>query len=388
MAKFNEAQKISIWTGIVDLLLGIAKFVVGTLTHSHALVADAFHSFADLATDLMVAWLAKYSDHGPDDDHPYGHGRFETLGAWILGAVLIFVGAGIAYDAIHNLMEDTTDVPGKGALFVAFISILAKEVIFHITLRIGKRINSQLIQANAWHSRTDSFSSIVVVVGILGAMFGVIWLDKVAALVVAAYIAKIGWDFALSSAKELVDTSLSQTELAEIRQFVVSFEGVRDCHDLRSRKMGSHVLLDLHLRVDPMLSVSEGHHIGEYLALKIRSQFLTVSEVSFHVDAEDDLIYSPLYRGSEVAPRALPPLRNEIVETLRQCWREIENAPDPQQANLHFLGGRVHVEVFLTADFYMPPAARDAFEHELKQKVNHLDWLGQVCVWYGSGAVI
>ncbi|HET8706865.1 MAG TPA: cation diffusion facilitator family transporter, partial [Pseudomonadales bacterium] len=326
--------------------------------------------------------------HGPDDDHPYGHGRFETLGSWILGAVLLFVGLGIAYDSVQKMMEESTQVPGQAALLVAVISILSKEIIFQITIRIGRRLNSQLIQANAWHSRTDSFSSIVVVIGIVGAMFGFVWLDKVAALVVAAYIAKIGWDFALSSAKELVDTSLSQEDMAEIRKFVVGFEGVRDCHDLRSRKMGSHYLLDLHLRVDPMLSVSEGHHIGESLALKIRSEFLTISEVSFHVDAEDDLVYSPLYRGSEVAPRELPPLRGEVVATLRQCWRDVENAPDPQQANLHFLGGRVHVEVFLSVDYYKDGAARAQFEHTLKEKTAHLTWLGQVAVWYGSGAVV
>lgn len=388
MAKLNEAQKISIWTSVVDLVLSVLKFVVGTMTNSHALVADAFHSIADLATDLMVVWLAKYSDHGPDDDHPYGHGRFETLGSWILGAVLIFVGLGIAYDSVQKMAEVTSEVPGQSALIVAIVALLSKELIFQITIRIGKRLNSQLIQANAWHARTDSFSSIVVVIGIIGAMFGFAWLDKVAALVVAAYIAKIGWEFALSSAKELVDTALSQGEIAEIRKFVVDFEGVRDCHDVRSRKMGSHFLLDLHLRVDPMLSVSEGHHIGETLALRIRSEFLMISEVSFHVDAEDDLVYSPLYRGSAVAPRELPPLRREVVETLRQCWQTVENAPDPQQANLHFLGGKVHVEVFLSADFYMPNAEREKFEHVLKEKTAHLEWLGQVAVWYGSGAVI
>jgi len=388
MAKFNEAQKVSIWTSLVDLVLSVMKFVVGLATNSHALVADAYHSVADLATDLMVVWLAKYSDHGPDDDHPYGHGRFETMGSWVLGAVLFFVGLGIAYDAVSNLLEDSAEAPGQAALLVAVVSILAKEIVFQITIRIGKRLNSQLIQANAWHSRTDSFSSVVVVIGIVGAMLGYVWLDKIAALVVAAYIAKIGWDFALSSAKELVDTALSQDQLAEIRKYVVGFEGVLDCHDLRSRKMGSHFLLDMHLRVDPMLSVSEGHHIGESLSLKIRSEFLMISEVSFHVDAEDDLIYSPLYRGSHVAPRALPPLRGEVVETLRACWGGVSNAPDPQQANLHFLGGKVHVEVFLSADCYKGEREREQFEQILKEKTAHLEWLGQVAVWYGSGAIL
>ncbi len=179
---------------VIDFALGIAKIVVGIIGHSQGLVADGVHSLSDLATDAIVIWAAKQGTREADSEHPYGHERIQTVATVLLGLALIAVAIGIAYDAISRLFHpESLAAPTTLTLIVAAISIIAKEGIYHYTIRVARRIRSKLLTANAWHSRSDALSSVVVLLGILGAMAGLSYLDAVAAVIVAAMIAHVAW---------------------------------------------------------------------------------------------------------------------------------------------------------------------------------------------------
>ncbi len=195
--RYRETRKVTVVGGVLDFLLGVAKIFVGSINHSQALVVDGVHSLSDLATDFMVLFAAKHASAKADDDHPYGHGRFETVATVALGVALVGVGAGLGYDAGNRLFHpERLLVPGWLSLLVATISIVSKEAVYHYTMRAAKRLRSNLLRANAWHSRSDAISSIIVVIGIAGAMAGLNYLDAIAAVGVAFMIAKIGWDLA------------------------------------------------------------------------------------------------------------------------------------------------------------------------------------------------
>lgn len=216
--EFRAASRVTIIGMILDAVLGVLKCIVGLLFGSQALFVDGIHSFTDVASDLVVLVVMKLSRRGPDADHPYGHQRFETLGTMILGSFLIAIGGALAWDNLWRVLTtEELAVPGWPVLVIAVLSILGKEWIFRYTRHVGEQIRSYLIVANAWHSRTDAFSSVVVLIGAIGAMAGFAWLDAVAAIVIAVIIAHVGWQFTWSSVRELVDTGLSDEDTDRLR---------------------------------------------------------------------------------------------------------------------------------------------------------------------------
>jgi cation diffusion facilitator family transporter len=262
--RYRATRNVTLVGSALDLTLGIAKIIVGTLAHSQALIADGIHSLSDLGTDFMVLYAARHAHRKPDREHPYGHGRIETAATVALGIALVAVAAGIAWDSLRRLFDpDLLLQPGPLALTVAIISVLSKEWIYHYTMRVARRLNSNMLKANAWHSRSDAISSVVVVIGIIGVMLGYPFLDAVAAVVVALLIAKIGWDLTWSSLRELIDTALDAEEVKRIRDSIMKVDGVRTLHMLRTRRSGGSAFVDVHILVDPQVSVSEGHQIGE-----------------------------------------------------------------------------------------------------------------------------
>ena len=338
-ARYQDIRKVTVVGAVVDLLLGIAKVVVGLAAGSQALVADGVHSFSDLATDFLVLFAAKHAHRAADEEHPYGHGRIETVATVALGVALVGVAVGISYDAIRRLLDPELLLhPGAMALVVALVSVAAKEIIYQYTARAGRRLRSKMLLANAWHSRSDAISSIVVVIGVIGTMAGFQYLDAVAAIAVALMIAKIGWDLLWQSLQELIDTALGPEEVAAIRETIMSVNGVRACHMLRTRHSGSDVLADVHILVDPVLSVSEGHQIGEAVRHRLIETNEDVTDVTVHIDPEDDELASPCDHL---------PLRNEILKRLGQQWQGIEFGAGIEKVVLHYLNGRVSVDVFL-----------------------------------------
>lgn len=378
----QQAARVT-WLGMMlDAFLGALKVVVGIVFHSHALVADGVHSFSDMASDLVVLGVMRFSRQEPDQDHPYGHQRFETMGTVLLGTLLIAVAGGLAWDSAARLWAHAdTDVPSWPVLAVALVSVLSKEAIFQYTRYVGMQIRSQLIIANAWHSRTDALSSVIVFVAAAGAMLGYPWLDGIAAIAVSIFIGRIGWGFAWNSIQELVDTALAPQETEAIRVLAMDTEGVRDVHCVRSRQMGGDVLLEIHLQVDPSISVSEGHQIGITVTRHIMDQHTRVRDVTFHIDAEDD-------GNSEQETSPLLPMRKDVVDALRQRWEGLIDFHHAGPFRLHYLGDKVSVELFLRGDDAVDTALRNQapLATQLRHMAADLPWLGQVRVWYAEQA--
>ncbi len=368
------AQKVTLVGMALDTILGIAKIIVGLLFYSYSLVADGIHSLSDMVTDIFVLIITRISHHGPDDAHPYGHARFETLGTVILGGILITVALALAYSNAIILYEaEPTPVPGWPTLVVATISVFSKEWIFRYTKRAGEQLRSNLLIANAWHSRTDAFSSILVLVGVAGAMLGAPWLDSAAAIAVAIIIAKIGWQLAHESLEELVDTGLTPEKTEEIKSFILQHEGVRGVHDLRTRRMGQDVFLDLHILVNPDISVSEGHQIGEWVHKKLLNRYDYIHDLTYHIDAEDDNLIEN--RGR------LLPLREAVLNELQTLWRSNPIPGQIQQTKLHYLNNKIDIEIFIGCQQPDEIHKLHAALRLLKTNTAHLDWLGKISLW-------
>lgn len=340
--RYLEIRRVTLIGSVVDLLLGAVKILVGMAAYSQALVADGIHSLSDFATDVLVVFAAKHGSRDADEGHPYGHGRVETVATVILGFTLIVVGAGVAYGALDRLLQpEKLLLPGIWALIVAAVSVVAKEWIYRYTVQAAKRIHSNLLLANAWHSRSDAISSVVVMIGVGGTIAGLPYLDAVAATVVALMIAKIGWDLGWHSLLELIDTALEAERVTAIRRAIKEVPGVRAMHMLRTRCSGGAALVDVHIQVQPTLSVSEGHQIGETVRAKLIENIDEVTDVTVHIDPEDD-------EQSALCDRL--PGRQEVLSQLFGQWQGLLDMQDADNVTLHYLGGKVDVDVVLSLD--------------------------------------
>jgi cation diffusion facilitator family transporter len=248
---------------VVNVVLASAQIIVGTLTKSQALIADGIHSLSDLVSDFVVLFAGHHAKKDADDDHPYGHQRFETAASLALGLILLAVGGGMVWSALGKLESPDTIAPAHTtALWVALGAIVTKELLFRYMLRVAKAVKSSLLVANAWHARSDAASSLVVSLGILGSMAGYPLLDPIAALIVGFMVGKMGWSFAWDALHDLMDRGLDEAEVQAIRATLLATPGVSGVHDVRTRKMGDMVVADAHIEVDAQLTVEEGHNIA------------------------------------------------------------------------------------------------------------------------------
>lgn len=339
-ARFQASRRVTIIGAVINLLLAIGKTIAGVIGNSQALVADGVHSLSDLATDAMVLVASKHGSKEADEDHPYGHARIETAMTVGLGAVLIAVAVGITLDAIDRLFHPEELLrPGMLALVAALLSVLANEGLFRYTLHVARKVRSNLLKANAWHHRSDALSSVVVIIGVAGTMAGLDYLDAIAAVGVALMVAKIGWDLAWHSLRELVDTGLDPETVEAIREELMEVDGVHSVHELRTRRMGADALVDVHVLVDPRLSVSEGHHISETARSRLVRRFDEVQDVLVHIDPEDD---------ENTRPSVGLPSRKAIIRAMEPHWEAVLGKGErPKRVNLHYLDGSVWLEVFL-----------------------------------------
>jgi cation diffusion facilitator family transporter len=252
------------WVSVgVNILLTAIQIVVGVLAKSQGLVADGIHTLSDLVADFVVLFAGHHSKKDADDDHPYGHQRFETAASLVLGALLIAVGAGMLWSAVHKL-EDPSTVPTVhiAALWVACGALVAKELLFRYMLATAKRVKSSMLVANAWHARSDAASSLVVGIGIVGNLAGYPILDPIAALIVGFIVAKMGWGFGWDALHDLMDRAVDDEDVQAIRITLLETPGVQGVHDLRTRKMGDMIVVDAHLEVDAAITVEAGHDIA------------------------------------------------------------------------------------------------------------------------------
>ncbi|KVH69548.1 cation diffusion facilitator family transporter [Burkholderia ubonensis] len=346
--KHAVARKSTLVSIVLNVVLATFQIVVGTIAHSQALIADGIHSISDLISDFVVLVANRHSGAMPDADHNYGHSRYETVASLFLGGILIAVGIGMLWRAGDRLVH-LEDIPPVhfSALIVAVTVLVSKEALFRYMLREAQRVRSAMLVANAWHARSDAASSLVVAIGIVGSLAGVRLLDPIAAAIVGFMVARMGWTFGYDALQDLSDRALDETDTAEIRALLAATPGVRDVHDLRTRKMGDSALVDAHILVDPMISVSEGHYIAETARARVLSD-RRVLDALIHVDPENDAARRPAL--------ALPP-RGEIAARL-----EAELARRGLRAdtvNLHYLSTGLEIDVTLAAD---PHASADADE--------------------------
>ena len=280
------------WIGsIVNFLLLVFKFIAGFLGHSSALVADAVHSLSDFATDIIVIVFVKISGKPEDDDHRYGHGKYETLATALIGVALFAVGIGLlvsgATKVAYVIKGVVLPAPSMIALVAAAVSIVAKEILYRYTVRVGKNLNSQAVVANAWHHRSDAFSSIGTLIGIGGAiLLGEKWriLDPLAAIVVSAFIIKVAADLLKPCVDELLERSLPAETEKRILDIIASFPEVSSPHHLRTRRIGNHIAIEVHLRMDGKTSLEDAHTVATNVERQLKSEFGPDTHIGIHME--------------------------------------------------------------------------------------------------------
>ena len=375
-ARYAIIRRVTLVGAAVDAILALAKVGGGLAAQSQSLVADGVHSLSDLVTDLLVLFAARLARAKPDADHPYGHERIETAATVALGVVLILIGAGIAFDSFWRLFHpEELQVPAWWAMAIAAVSVGLKEGIYHYSMRAARRFRSRLLEANAWHARSDAASSIVVIVGVGGALLGLGYLDAIAAVIVSWMIGAMGYRLARQSVQELIDTGLEPEQVESIRAALMEIDGVRDLHMLRTRQMGPKSLVDVHILLhDPRLSVSEGHQISEAARAELIRQFLDIEDVTVHIDPEDDEVVA---QGRDLG------LRGEIEARLRAAWTDVPEAEAIRRITLHYLDGRIQVEVELPLELALGRDAPEPIRQRFEQAAEAVPDVSKVRILFG-----
>lgn len=369
----KASKKVTIVGAIIDLLLAIIKIIAGLVGNSSALIADGIHSFSDLLSDGIVLYAAKHSSEEADEEHPYGHERFETVATLALSIILAIIGAGIIFNSIESFSRPNTLSYSALLLVVVAISVLSKEALYWYTLKVAKTHNSTMLKANAWHHRSDALSSIVVFIGILGSISGYLYFDGIAAIIVGLMIIYIAWELGLSATKELVDTSIDFEKIELLRDTLGRISGVISIHSLRTRRNGNKIACDIHVQVDPFLSVSEGHIISVNVEREAKRCLEGLNDVTVHIDPEDDEI-APPYDSL--------PERAEALGILNKALFENSSDSDINRIQLHYLDGMIHVDFFLTID-NISPNKHDEIHKDLKKIVDGLKGFGKTKLFFG-----
>ena len=341
---YRVIRNVTVVGSVVDALLALGKLTGGTVAQSQSLIADGIHSVSDLVTDLLVILAARHSSQEADSEHPYGHGRIQAIATALLAVSLAAIALGIAWDALSRLRGNgQLMTPGWLAVAVAAVSVVAKEAVYQYTIRVGQKLDSGLLRANAWHSRTDALSSLIVIAGVLGVMLGFPWADAIGAVGVAVIIFYAAFKIGREAFDELIDTGLDPKTLTLMRETILSVSGVIDVHEIRTRRMGSQLLADMHIHVNPLISVSEGHHIGDRVMQVLGERFKTLADIVVHIDPEDDF--------EMFNPSGLP-LRSDLGEAVRKTlassdWGTRSLEVGDFSLVLHYIGGSVTAEVVM-----------------------------------------
>lgn len=338
--KNNTKEKtiliVSLINAGVNTLLAVLKIIIGKIGHSQALIADGVHSLSDLVSDALVFFAANASIQHPDKEHPYGHQRIETITTVVIGLILFAVAAALFDEAVLRLVHHTFQKPTLPVIIVAIISIGANEWLFHYSRRNGEKINSNLLISNAWHKRSDVFVSIIVLISVIGSLLGWPWLDAIGAIIIAILIIKMAIEMIWQSAQQLIDHGVDEKTLAAIKKTINSVPGVQSIHQLRTRFHGNSIFVDLHIIVDPFISVSEGHHIGEQVHLKLLRSIKNLNDVTVHIDPEDD---------ETARPSLHLPNRQSVKKIIKTHWSTLPGYADITKITLHYLEGKLMIEV-------------------------------------------
>ena len=370
-ADLTEKHALTVtWLGLfANLILAIAKGFIGTIAHSSALIADAGHSVSDLLSDSITLWAVHMAGVPKDKNHPYGHGKFETVGTFIVAIFLLLTGVGVAWHVLNKI--DTPEVPGTAALWMAAIAICFKEALFHVTRMVGRRSGSRVLLANAWHHRSDAISSVAALVGIGGAQWGIPLMDPIAGVLVAGLIIKTGIDIGYESIRELTDETVEEEVISELGHILAEIDGVDHFHEMRARRMGPQLLVDLHIEVDSMMSISAAHQVAERVRLRILDELPAVNEVLVHVDAEDDFVES---KGGieETKDIVLMRPQTEIESDVKKILTEIPEIQGITHIYCHYLNQELTVQVNILLDEEMQIRDAQKIASKARMKIEEI----------------
>ncbi len=284
MDKYKIAKKVSLVTIVLNIILAIFKMIAGIIGKSNAMIADGLHTLSDVATTVVVLVGIKISMKDPDKNHPYGHEKYESIFAKLLSMLLIITGVFIGYESIKLVVSQEFTKPGNIALVAAFLSVIVKELMYHYTKHYAKKIKSVSMEADAWHHRSDAFSSIGTFLGVLGAKLGFPVLDPIAGVVVSVLIVKVGIDLYKESVKGLVDESADEETVNKLKEVVENTSGVMGIKNIKTRMFGSRIYVDIEILVDGTISVKEGHYIAETVHDKVENSSEDVKHCMVHVE--------------------------------------------------------------------------------------------------------
>lgn len=291
MNRTQEIFKVTIVGSVVNVLLLVLKFVAGVLGHSSAMIADAVHSSSDFLTDIVVLVFVKISGKPKDKSHEYGHGKYETVALTIIGLMLVVVALGIISDGVLKIDDflegKPLEAPGMLALWAAIISILLKEAVYRYSIIKARKLQSQALEANAWHHRSDALSSIGTLIGIGGAiLLGHKWviLDPIASVVVGVFIGKVAFDLLKDGFGDLTDKALPESVEQEILQIVSEVDNVGNPHNLKTRRIGNHYAIELHIKMDGDITLREAHDKATEIENLLRSKYGKETHVGVHVE--------------------------------------------------------------------------------------------------------
>ena len=374
--KKNPGVRIIAIGALANLLLAVLKIAGGIIGRSTAMLADGIHSLSDLLTDGIVLFTHKIGQLPADENHPYGHGRAETIGATLVGAVIIMAGFGLAYESWVIITTDAFRIPLIPAAVAAVLSILINEILFRITRSVGEKINSPSLVANAWHHRSDAISSIAALIGIGGAMAGYPIMDPIAAIIVSVMIVKVGYDIAFRGLSDLMDTALNETETRRIETMINNLPGVIQTHNLRTRRIGGEVLMDVHILVDHEASVTEGHHIAENVRRELIRAMGNVQDVLVHVDTEDDAEFESIYWANRF-------YLEKQVDPIIASMKDIQ---ERTHLRAHYHGGKTTLEVFVKMREGLDANEANSVIQDLKELLENIEHVHEVRVFIDNNS--
>lgn len=369
-SRYQQTRFIALCGGLKNLILAALKITFGIIGYSHGLLADGVHSLSDLIVDSVVIIASKFGNKAADEDHPYGHGRIETAATVFLALILAVAAFSIIINAITSIHSTYVNkAPTPIVLWIALSSILLNEILYFWTKHIAIKIKSNLLISNAWHHRSDSFASIAVTLGVIGTWLGFSRFDAIAAIIVGLMILKMAWNFGWHSIRELVDTALSIEETEKIKLFIKEIPGVKAIHQLRTRSIAGSIFCDVHVLVDPSISVSEGHYIGQEVDKRLIKSFPDITDVTVHIDTEDDEIINLSYNL---------PDRSTLQKILKAHWHDILPEKAIKTASFHYLEGKITIDLKLPIAF----SNQTNLETQLKKIIATENFIHDIKIFY------
>ncbi|QHG92524.1 cation transporter [Coxiella endosymbiont of Amblyomma sculptum] len=337
--RFTTLLSITFISALINTALALFKINVGVVGYSQASIADGIHAVSDLLFDGLIIVASRLGTQLPDKEHPYGHGRIETVGTIATSSFLIFVSLGFALNTIQRILHHVHPVVSTfPVVIVSVVSIIANEILFRYTLVKSNKINSDLLRTSAWHNRNDALISLLVLLSVIGTRLGIRHLDSIGSLIISFLILYVGIKIIWKKIQELIDTAVDDQTFRSITDTIEAVSGVLAIHRLRTRLHGSNIFIDVHIQVAPDISVSEGHYISDQVQINLINNISRISDVTVHIDPENDIASMPSVNL---------PNRENIHRLLKTHWKNFPSFKEIRRTTLHYLDGKVYIEICL-----------------------------------------